>query len=106
MGFAIVGASFSANAAPLFTGIDGAVKSDVVAVGGPKHVYKGGPKHGPGYGPGPGRRGGHWRGHGRRGPGGAAIGLGIAGAIIGGAIIANEAERGYYAPPPPPPGAW
>lgn len=104
LGAAMTMTSYSASAAPLVSGLEGALSSNIMAVqygpgkhGGHKPGFRPGPKHGPGFGPG--RRGGNW-GHRRRGPGGAAIGLGIAGAIIGGAIIANEANRAYAAPPP------
>ncbi|MBT3069492.1 BA14K family protein [Rhodomicrobium sp. Az07] len=96
--------SYSASAAPLLSGFEGVtVSSSVMEVqyrpGGKKpgnrSGFNRGPKRGPGFNRGP--RGGGW-GNRRRGPSGAAIGLGIAGAIIGGAIIANEAANA--APPP------
>lgn len=103
LGAAMTLASYSASSAPLVSGLESAMSSGAMTVqypGGPKHHkpgFKPGPRPGPGYGPGP--RGRHW-GNRHRGPSGAAVGLGIAGAIIGGAIIANEANRAYAAPPP------
>jgi hypothetical protein len=75
----------SANAAPALQGLAGQNQSFALEI---KDKDKKG-KGGGGY-----PSGGHLGHHGNHhGMGGAALGLGIAGAIIGGAIIANEAAR-------------